>query len=60
MSERLTNSDYMENPDLLSELIYKIERSGSPEEREQLSRFLGSIGLYNVLEDNENIIRGED
>ena len=58
--EHRTNSDYMENPDLLSELIYKIERSGSPEEREQLSRFLGSIGLYNVLEDNENIMRGED
>ena len=58
--EHRTNSDYMENPDLLSELIYKIERSGSLEEREQLSRFLGSIGLYNVLEDNENIIRGED
>lgn len=58
--EHRTNSDYMENPDLLSELIYKIERSGSLEEREQLSMFLGSIGLYNVLEDNENIIRGED
>lgn len=58
--ERITNSDYMENHDSLNEAIDRINREGTQDERIQLSRFLGSLGLYNALEDNPNIVRGEE
>ncbi len=57
--ERMTNSDFLDNPDLLSSLIQKVETEGTSEEREQMNRFLGALGLYNAFEDNPNIVRGE-
>ena len=57
--EHRTNSDYLDNPDLLTSLIQKVEAEGTSEEREQMNRFLGALGLYNAFEDNPSIVRGE-
>lgn len=57
--ERRTNSDYLDDPDMLSSLIQKVETEASPEVREQMNRFLGALGLYNAFEDTSNIVRGE-
>lgn len=52
----------MERPpqDEINRIMEEMEREATPEEREELNRIIGSKGLYNALDDSENIIRGED
>ena len=55
----------MERPpqDEINRIMEEMEREATPAEREELNRILGSMGMYNAqqdLDDNPNIIRGEE